>query len=111
MSERALGFVEEWVSENVTAADPAAGDTEARAKALASRCLADAGAEGIPASEIGEAIDDLTAFIAGAIEEANERKAHASEFETDKEIELLVNPDSFENVEEDAAEDEEDEKQ
>jgi hypothetical protein len=109
MSERALAFVEEWISDHVTAAD-AAGN-EARAKALANRCLADANASGIPASEIGDAIDDLPAFISGAIEEAGERKAHAGEFETDREIELLVNPDLFENAEEDAAEDEDDEKQ
>ncbi|HUC50631.1 MAG TPA: hypothetical protein VMA30_14710 [Xanthobacteraceae bacterium] len=109
MSERALGFVEEWISENVTAAD-AAGDGAARAKALAGRCLADANAQGIPASEISDAIDDLPAFIAGAIEEASERKEHGSEFETDQEIEVLVNPDGFENAAEDAAEDD-DEKQ
>jgi hypothetical protein len=110
MSERALGFVEEWISEHVTAAD-AAGDSEARAKALANRCLADANARGISASEIGEAIDDLPAFISGAIAEAGEREAHAAEFETDQEIELLVNPDNFENVAEDAAEDDDDQKQ
>lgn len=110
MSERALGFVEEWISEHVTAAD-AAGDSEARAKALANRCLADANAQGISASEIGEAIDDLPAFITGAIAEAGEREAHAAEFETDQEIELLVNPDNFENVAEDAAEDDDDQKQ
>jgi hypothetical protein len=105
MSERALGFVEEWVSENVSAAD-AAGDAQAQAKALASRCLADANAQGIPAAEISEAIDDLPAFIGGAIAEASERKTHASDFETDQEIEVLVNPDGFENAAQDAAEDE-----
>lgn len=110
MSERALGFVEEWISENVTAGD-AAGDAQVLAKTLANRCLADANAQGIPASEIGEAIDDLPAFIAAAIEEAGERKAHAAEFELDEEAEVLVNPDSFENAVEDAAEDEDDEKQ
>jgi hypothetical protein len=114
MSERALAFVEEWISEHVTApddGDAAAGGNGARAKALASRCLADAAAEGIPASEIADAIDDLPAFIAGAIEEAGERQAHASNFVTDQEIELLVNPDNFENVVEDAEEDEDDQKQ
>jgi membrane-bound lytic murein transglycosylase B len=110
MSERALGFVEEWVSEHVTAAD-AAGDSQARAKALASQCLAEANAQGIPAAEINDAIDDLTAFMSGAIEEASERKEHDSDFETDEEIEVLVNPDSFENAAEDAAEDDDDEKQ
>jgi hypothetical protein len=81
MSERALGFVEEWTSEHVHAqddaqdheqADPPEDDTP-QAKALATQCLADASAQGISAAEIGEAIDDLTAFMAGAIAEANDR--------------------------------------
>jgi hypothetical protein len=111
MSERALAFVEEWVSEHVTAADHAGADDTARAKALANRCVADASLAGIPAAEIGEAIDDLPAFIGGAIAEAGERDAHGKEFETDEEIEVLVNPDGFENAAEDAAEDEDDEDQ
>jgi hypothetical protein len=111
MSERALAFVEEWISGNVTAADHAGADDTARAKALASRCLADASLAGIPATEIGEAIDDLPAFIGGAIEEASERDAHAKEFETDEEIDVLVNPDGVENAAEDAAEDDDDEGQ
>jgi hypothetical protein len=83
MSERALGFVEEWVSEHVHAQeDPPEGDTT-QAKALATQCLADASAQGIPSTEIGEAIDDLTEFMAGAIEEANDRDEHDSEDEDD----------------------------
>ena len=87
MSERALGFVEEWVSEHVHAQDPAQdpppeGDNS-QAKALATQCLADASAQGIPSTEIGEAIDDLTEFMAGAIEEANDRDEHDSEDEDD----------------------------
>ena len=39
MSERALAFVEEWIADHVDAKD-AAGDSEARAKALAGQCLA-----------------------------------------------------------------------
>jgi hypothetical protein len=113
MSERALAFVEEWISEHVTGADADAADGSngARAKALANRCLADASTGGIPAAEISEAIDDLPAFIAGAIEEAKERDDHATGFETDQEIELLVNPDKFGNAVEDAEEDEDDQKQ
>ena len=41
MSERARAFVEEWISNHVDAKD-ADGDIEARAKTLASQCLADA---------------------------------------------------------------------
>ena len=108
MSERALAFVEEWVSEHVTAVDHAGADDTAQAKTLADRCLADANLAGIPATEIGEAIDDLPAFIGGAIEEASERDAHGKEFETDEEIDVLVNPHGFENAVEDAAEDDDD---
>ena len=112
MSERALAFVEEWIAKNVDAEEaPPGGDNAARAKALAGRCVADAAAGGLSGSELSDAIDDLPAFIAGAIEEAGERQAHATHFVTDQEIELLVNPDNFENAVEDAEEDGDDEKQ
>lgn len=107
MSERALAFVDEWVSDHVNAED-AEGDIEARAKALASECLAAAGKEGIPASEIGEAIDDLADYMMGAIEEAEDREEHAHRPESDKEAAELVDPDAIEDAEEDAREDEED---
>ena len=109
MSERALAFVEEWVSDHVSAEDKS-GDEQARARALADRCRADAGARGITANEIGEAIDDLTAFMAGAIEEAAEREAHAEQAEYVKPIPDLVDVEGVENAEEDALEDEEDKK-
>jgi hypothetical protein len=88
MSERALGFVEEWISDHVAAEGDApdnakAGD-DAKAKALATQCLADAGAQGISAAEIGEAIDDLVEFMAGAIEEAYEREEHDEDDEDDE---------------------------
>lgn len=108
MSERALAFVEEWISDHITAKD-AEGDIEARAEALGAQCLADASKEGIPASEIGDAIDDLPDFILGAIEEAEERDEHAHRPESDKEAAELVDPEAIENAEEDALEDEEDE--
>jgi len=107
MSERALAFVEEWISDHVDAQD-AGGDIEARAKTLASQCLTDVGKKGIPASEIGEAIDDLPDFILGAIEEAEERDEHAHRQESDKEAAELVDPDAIENAEEDALDDEDD---
>jgi len=111
MSERALAFVEEWVSDHVRAQD-ADGDIEARAKTLAGQCLAAAGKEGIPAAEIGEAIDDLADFIMGAIEEAEERDEHAHQFESDKDAAELVDPQAIEDAEEDALDDEDgDEKQ
>jgi hypothetical protein len=44
-----------------------------QARAYASRCLAAAEAEGISSLEIQESIEDLAAFMAAAIQEANER--------------------------------------
>ena len=108
MSERALAFVEEWVTDHVRA-EGKSGDERARASALADRCRADAGTQGIPANEIGEAIDDLTEFMVGAIEEAAERKAHAEQGEDVKPVPDLVDVEGVENAEQDALEDEEDE--
>jgi uncharacterized protein YgfB (UPF0149 family) len=107
MSERALAFVDEWVSGHVHA-DDAEGDIQARAKTLAGQCLADASKAGIPASEIGEAIDDLPDFMIASIEEAEDREEHAHRQESDKEAAELVDPEAIENAEEDALEDEED---
>jgi hypothetical protein len=108
MSERALAFVEEWIANQITAED-AEGDIEARAKALADHCLADASKEGILPSEIGEVIDDLPDFMLGAIEEKEDREEHAEDDEDIKEASELVDPESVENAEEDALEDEDDE--
>jgi hypothetical protein len=72
MSERAIGFVENWVSDNVGADGcQAEGDNS---EALAAQCVKAANAEGISQAEIDAAFDDLTAFIAGEIKEANDRK-------------------------------------
>ncbi len=108
MSERALAFIEEWVSDHVRAEDRS-GDEQARASALAGRCRAAAATQGITANEIGEAIDDLTAFMIGAIEEAAERKVHAEQTEDVKPVPDLVDVEGVENAEQDAREDEEDE--
>jgi hypothetical protein len=107
MSERAIAFVDEWVTQHVRAED-AGGDIEARATALAGQCLAAAGKKGIPASEINDAIEDLADYMVGAIEEAEERDEHAHQYETDKEAAELVDPKAIEDAEEDALEDDED---
>ena len=109
MSERAIAFVDEWVTQHVRAED-ADGDIEARATALAGQCLVAAGKKGIPASEINDAIDDLADYMVGAIEEAEEREEHADRWETDKEAAELVDPQAIEDAEEDALDDEEDDK-
>jgi hypothetical protein len=74
MAGRALEFVETWVSEKIEAMNKLpAEDDEATPKALANECVAAALEEGIPATEIAEAFDDLAEFISGEIEEARER--------------------------------------
>jgi len=70
MSERVIAFVENWVSEHVHAE----GD-DAQARSLAAQCMAEALASGIPKSEMDDEFDDLAAFMAGQIQEANERAA------------------------------------
>jgi hypothetical protein len=84
MSMRAIEFVENWVSENIAAdgQEPASSGTTAAAlaaPALAARCLAAATAAGILQSEIEETFDDLSAFMAGEIQEANTREADAED--------------------------------
>jgi hypothetical protein len=83
MSERALEFVETWVSEKIEAKDvAAAGGTasslQTLAKSLADQCVKDAQGNGIPKSEIDKAFDDLAAFIGGQIDEARDRGADRS---------------------------------
>jgi hypothetical protein len=110
MSERALAVVEEWVSDHVRAAgEAAAGEAPGgEAKELARQCLADASAKGIPQGEIHESIDDLEEFMAGALEEAHERKAHGSEKEDD-ESEHDENGDEEDEDDEDEDDDDEEE--
>ena len=66
MSERAIEFVEVWVSEHVHG-----GQSPGDAKGLAAQCLAAAKSAGIPQAEIEDAFEDLAAFVAGEITEAN----------------------------------------
>jgi hypothetical protein len=74
MSERIIAFVENWVSENIRAEGYPAEGEDVQAKSLAAQCRAEALAAGIPESEIDDEFDDLTAFMSGQIEEANERE-------------------------------------
>ena len=70
MSKRALEFVETWVSEQIYPEGSPPKVDVSGAKALAANCRAAANAAGISDAEIGEQFDDLTAFIAGEIQEA-----------------------------------------
>jgi hypothetical protein len=78
MSMRAVEFVENWASENITADGGEPADAGAKAVALASQCLEAARTAGILQSEIEDTFDDLPAFMAGEIEEANGRDAASS---------------------------------
>jgi multidrug efflux pump subunit AcrA (membrane-fusion protein) len=83
MSERALEFVETWVSQKIDAMDvSAAAKSEAhlraQAKSLADQCIKDAARDGIRKIEIDRAFADLAAFIAGQIGEARDRGADRS---------------------------------
>ena len=75
MSARAVEFVETWVSEQIEEMDelPAQGN-DATAKKLASQCVQAALDDGVPATEIQDAFDDLAAFIGNEIEEERERR-------------------------------------
>jgi hypothetical protein len=72
MSERAIAFVEEWVSENIhaTGYEPE-GDAD-QAAAFAAQCLASAKAEGITDAEMKDAFEDVNQFMAAAIKTAND---------------------------------------
>jgi len=88
MSERAIEFVETWVSEKIDDMEelPAEGD-ETQAKALAAQCLKAARDEGIPDSEIKDAFDDLAEFIEGQIEETREREEDEDDEDDEEEEE------------------------
>jgi hypothetical protein len=85
MSERALEFVETWVSEKIEEEGYPDENDEAVAKAWAAECLEAANEEGIPSEEIGEAFDDLAEFIEGEFEEARERENQEDEEDDDEE--------------------------
>ena len=74
MTERAIAFVESWVTENVGAESDQSNADNSQAQALAARCLNAAMAEGISQAEMAAAFEDLTTFMAGEIAEANDRE-------------------------------------
>lgn len=73
MSKRALEFVETWVSEHISPEGAPPKVDVSEAMALATSCRAAANAAGISDAEIGEQFDNLTAFIAGQIQEAADK--------------------------------------
>jgi hypothetical protein len=87
MSKRALEFVETWISEKIEKEGIPKEGEESPAKQWADECIEAANEEGIPASEINEAFEDLADFIEGEIEEAGERDKDEEDEEEDDEEE------------------------
>jgi hypothetical protein len=75
MSLQAIEFVESWVSENISAKGYRAKEINSQAEAFAVQCIKAAKAKYISQAEIDAAFDDLTKFMAGEIEEANDRES------------------------------------
>lgn len=87
MSARALEFVETWVSEKIAQEGYPLEGQASPAKDWAAECVEAAQEDGIPASEIEEAFDDLAEFIDGELEEARERDEDEHDDEDDEEEE------------------------
>ena len=103
MSARALEFVETWVSDKIAALERDPNPGKPAAKAWAAQCSDAARTVGIPQAEIDDAFDDLTAYMAGQIEESAERDGVRTD---DEHPAILVDRDDVRLVEE--AEDEAD---
>jgi hypothetical protein len=87
MSARALEFVETWVTEKIAQEGVPLEGAASPAKEWAAECVEAAQEEGIPASEIEEAFDDLAEFIDGELKEARERDEDEHDDEDDEEEE------------------------
>ncbi|PSH64370.1 hypothetical protein CU102_22055 [Phyllobacterium brassicacearum] len=71
MSQRAIDFVNNWISANVDASRPAdMAHHDRRPKQLAAKCFADAEAAGISVSEIKDGLGDLEICMITAIDRA-----------------------------------------
>ncbi len=71
MSQRAIDFVNNWISANVDASRPAdMAHHDRRPKQLAAKCSADAEAAGISVSEIKDGLGDLEICMITAIDRA-----------------------------------------
>ncbi len=104
MSERALEFVEFWVSEKIEQEGVPEDGAASPAKRWAAECIEAAGEEGIPASEIEEAFDSLEEFIDGEIAEAKDREEDEDEEEEEEEDE---DEDELDDDDDDEEDDEE----
>ena len=85
MSERALEFVETWVSEKIEREGHLEDGKASPAKEWAAECREAAMEAGIPSPEIDAAFDDLAEFIEGEIEGAREREEDEDDDDEDDE--------------------------
>jgi hypothetical protein len=71
MSEKAIEFLQEWITEKVQAPSVAAR-IETEAKVLARECAARAAEAGVPMEDIEEEVGDLEELITTKLEDAAE---------------------------------------
>ena len=81
MSEQAIEFLEEWISEKVQKPQPAPAipepqlELEKKAEILVKRCQADAAKAGVTIDEIVEEVGDLEDLITAKLEDAEQAPA------------------------------------
>ncbi|MBL8579394.1 MAG: DUF768 domain-containing protein [Mesorhizobium sp.] len=80
MTEKAIEFLQEWISEKVQAPrDPAAVEqVEQKAGILARECAKQAASAGVRIEDIEEEVGDLEDLIAAKLEDAAEGQAHGT---------------------------------
>ena len=77
MSEQAIEFLEEWISEKVQRRSRHQAPLEKQAEILCLKCQADAAKAGVPLDEIVEEVGDLEDLIAAKLEDAAGRPMHS----------------------------------
>ena len=78
MSEQAIEFLEEWISEKVQRSQPTPAPLEKQAEILCLKCQADAAKAGVPLDEIVEEVGDLEDLLAAKLEDAEQANDETS---------------------------------
>ncbi len=76
MTEKAIEFLQEWISEKVQAPEGEAA-VEKEAGILAKECARQAARAGVPLEDIEEEVGDLEELIAAKLEDAGEARKGA----------------------------------
>jgi hypothetical protein len=79
MSEQAIEFLQEWISEKVQC-PPAPIKLEAQAERLAKRCAAEAADAGVALEEIEEEVGNLEDLMVTKLEDAAEAEKAGAQF-------------------------------